>query len=55
MEFEQTNPIYFEENIIIDRFPELIEEEKWQENCLIVMENVFFNPEETGYMITDEN
>jgi hypothetical protein len=29
MEFEQTNPIYFEENIIIDRFPELCEEEKW--------------------------
>ena len=28
MTFDQTTPIYFEENVIIDRFLELIEEEK---------------------------
>ena len=29
MTFDQTTPLYFEENVIIDRFLELIEEEKW--------------------------
>ena len=41
--------IYFHESCLIPDFQEALENETWQDNSLIIMENVFFHPEEAGY------
>jgi hypothetical protein len=45
--------VYFSENITIPNFDELMENGTWAENSVLVLENVFFEPNETKMFIDE--
>lgn len=52
--FENNHIIFQEDKLLIDDFNEKIENDFYQENSIILMENVFFQEMETGYCYSSD-